>query len=95
MFVSREALWIDHLFEPFLEWVNERLSKANWLRVSCFDDGGATWAELVRGNEDNSVASPTTVLLQNLKKLNSEPLLDDVEESTKHWFIPLTAVAQK
>ena len=27
------ALWTDHLFEPFLEWVNESLAKAKWLAL--------------------------------------------------------------
>jgi len=31
LFVSREALWADHLFETLLEWVNEKLARAQWL----------------------------------------------------------------
>jgi hypothetical protein len=30
-FVSREALWADHLFEALLTWVNEKLAQAQWL----------------------------------------------------------------
>ena len=30
-FPDRPALWIDHLFEPFLEWVNMELAALNWL----------------------------------------------------------------
>ena len=26
MFADRPALWTDHLFEPFLEWINDNLS---------------------------------------------------------------------
>lgn len=29
-----ESLWQDHLFEPFLRWVNEELAPAHWLQVS-------------------------------------------------------------
>jgi hypothetical protein len=29
VFPTREALWRDHLFEPFLEWINEKLAKAD------------------------------------------------------------------
>lgn len=28
LFPTREALWQDHLFEPFLRWVNEKLAAA-------------------------------------------------------------------
>jgi hypothetical protein len=31
VFVSREALWADHLFETLLTWVNEKLARAQWL----------------------------------------------------------------
>jgi hypothetical protein len=31
LFVNREALWADHLFEALLKWVNETLACANWL----------------------------------------------------------------
>lgn len=31
LFVSREALWADHLFEALLTWVNEKLAPAQWL----------------------------------------------------------------
>ena len=31
LFVSRAALWADHLFEALLNWVNETLARAHWL----------------------------------------------------------------
>jgi hypothetical protein len=31
VFEDRESLWRDHLFEPFLLWVNTSLAPANWL----------------------------------------------------------------
>lgn len=31
---TREALWIDHMFEPFLEWMNDVPAKAEVLRLS-------------------------------------------------------------
>ena len=43
-FPSREAIWRDHLFEPFLEWVNQRLAQAHWLDLH--DWGGSTCAQL-------------------------------------------------
>ena len=45
---SRRALWIDHLFEPFLKWVNERLGYASGVDIGK-TTGGSTWAELCMG----------------------------------------------
>jgi hypothetical protein len=39
VFPNRAVLWIDHLFEPFLEWVDESLAKAKWLAL--YGSGGA------------------------------------------------------
>lgn len=33
LFASREAIWLDHLYEPFLTWVNETLIPAQWLII--------------------------------------------------------------
>ena len=33
IYPSREALWIDHVFEPFLKWVNEDLTTQHWLSL--------------------------------------------------------------
>ena len=42
---TREAIWIDHLFEAFLSWVNECLATADTLRI--FGERGSfTSAEL-------------------------------------------------
>lgn len=41
---SREELWGSHLFFPLLDWVNNKLSVANWLVLHNWD--GATAAEL-------------------------------------------------
>lgn len=51
---SREALWRDHLFEPFLEWVNQRLAAATWLRLYRTREGGSSWATY--GNHQNAAA---------------------------------------
>jgi len=44
VFGSRQELWFDHLFAPFLDWVNQKLAPANWLVLD--DHGGATSAAL-------------------------------------------------
>jgi hypothetical protein len=46
IFPDRPALWADHLFEPFLEWVNNDLAKAKWLSLHG-NPGYATWARLL------------------------------------------------
>ncbi len=43
---SREGLWRDHLFEPFLAWVNEHLAPATWLKLYGTEGGGIRWARL-------------------------------------------------
>lgn len=43
-FPLREALWFDHLFEPFLEWVNNSFAPAHWLELQAW--GGSTQARL-------------------------------------------------
>ena len=43
---TRKDLWLDHMFEPFLLWVNQTLPKMQWLSLSQTECGGARWAEL-------------------------------------------------
>jgi hypothetical protein len=45
-YASREALWQAELFEPFLDWLNNKLFPATWLGLN--RTKGATWAELLR-----------------------------------------------
>ena len=46
LYPSREALWRDHLFEPFLEWVNEKLAKSTAIGLFGERDH-MTWARLI------------------------------------------------
>ncbi len=50
VFADRPALWADHLFEPFLEWVNDNLAKAKWLALYG-DPDYATWARLLPNDD--------------------------------------------
>jgi hypothetical protein len=45
VFPTRDALWRDHLFEPFLRWVNENLAPARFLGLWRW--GGMTAATLL------------------------------------------------
>lgn len=44
---SREALWRDHLFETFLEWVNDKLLRARWIGIYGSHEIGGTWVKLL------------------------------------------------
>jgi len=46
-FPSLEALWYDHLFEPFLQWVNDDLAKSEEISISGTPDWVGS-ARLVR-----------------------------------------------
>jgi hypothetical protein len=50
VFSSREALWRDHLFEPFLEWINEQLAQADVIGLSGSPGEGMTRATLLRSS---------------------------------------------
>lgn len=47
-FSNREALWEYELFEPFLEWANEKLAPADALHL--YGAGGMTTAKLIKDN---------------------------------------------
>jgi hypothetical protein len=50
VFPSREALWRDHLFEPFLEWINEKLAQADVIGLYGSAGEGMTCAALLRSS---------------------------------------------
>ncbi len=89
MFPSRESLWIDHLYEPFLKWVNEELASARWLEISGFDDGGVTWAHLVQADSDLEKPDRTLQLTQQLVRLDGKPARVRGEENVLRWRLPL------
>ncbi len=51
-FATREEVWAKDVFEPFLEWVNDELAPARWIKLSRY--GGATWAKLIRERSDDN-----------------------------------------
>ena len=71
VFESLEDLWTDHLFEPFVMWVNEKLVPSPWLSLNYI--GGATYAmllqekpttELVEAGDRFSIVVPTIVFAE-------------------------------
>ena len=49
---TREAIWQDHLFDPFLLWVNEKLAHSSQLLLYG-RPGETTWAKLVDANDSS------------------------------------------
>ena len=44
--LSREAIWRDGIFEPFLNWVNDTLAKCEWLAFYQNKPSGSSWAKI-------------------------------------------------
>lgn len=89
VFPSREALWKDHLFEPFLKWVNEVLAPARWLQLSSIGGYGTTWAQLFRDEIASSDSDPTFHLIQQLKRLDGKPIYDGGADGVTNLIISL------
>jgi hypothetical protein len=94
IFSNREVLWQDHLFAPFLKWVNEDLAPARWLQVSCIgDDRGITWAQLIRDESELPKPDRTPFLMlkfmQQLKRIDGQPAYEGGTEGISNWLIPL------
>ena len=75
IFDTVEELLADHVFIPFLEWVNERLAKADSLDIYASD--GMTWARLAgKGKDFISFEGEKKYLVRSLpvmKKSNAQP----------------------
>lgn len=52
-FETKQALWANDVFEPFLNWVNDKLLPANWLGIYGESDC-ATWARLLDDSRGDS-----------------------------------------
>ncbi len=89
LFPNRESLWLDHLFEPFLKWVNEKLAPALWLQISYIGDRGATWAQLIRDEIALSEPDQTLHLMKQLKRLDGEPIYAGGTEGVTNLIISL------
>lgn len=100
LFPTREALWRSHVCEGFLEWVNEDLAAARWLRVA--EHHGLRSAKLVREDEDRRY--PVDVArLGKLRRLDGTTILKsgdvievsmypiDSDEPTEEQGFELTA----
>ena len=62
LFPSREALWADHLFEPFLGWVNDKLAVLPWLELmGTVDTAMCAWLRPEAGVPKPATADPWPV----------------------------------
>ena len=50
-YICREALWQLHLFEPFLDWVNNKLTQTQWIEIYG-QEGKSTAAKLIGSSEE-------------------------------------------
>lgn len=50
VYPTRAALWIEHGFEPLLEWCNARFRADLNVMLFQTEDGGCTWVELRRSD---------------------------------------------
>lgn len=67
---TREALWREEVFEPFLSWVNEALAPACCLGIWRTKEGGATWAKLLAPGD---MAHPDVARAYALLPMTAEP----------------------
>jgi hypothetical protein len=93
IFPSKEALWQDHLFEPFLQWVNEDLAPARWLQISGFASG-STSARLIRNNNDLKKPDPGVILIQNLVSLDRTTARERNPDGMTEWLVELRPEAK-
>ena len=84
---SREALWREHLFCNVLNWVNEKLAPAHWLRVSR-SKCGSTWAELVMDESKLTEQERTMLLTQQLKSIDGQPAYESSLDGGTNWLVP-------
>jgi hypothetical protein len=92
IFPSQEALWQDHLFDSLLEWVNEKLAPALWLRISCVgstDNCEETWAQLIRDNDGLLEDDQKLLELQKPDRRDGKPPYVGGTEGVTNWLIPL------
>lgn len=60
IFPSIDALWQDHLFDPFEEWINTKLGSAQAVALYRTDNDGTTWARLIQTGDPTG--SPTVLV---------------------------------
>ena len=91
VYKTRREFWRRHMFEKFLDWVNGTLSGTRWVRLSSIDDGGTTWATLIRNEGALSQPDGTLRFIQQLKRLDGNPVYEGNEDGVTKLLIALQA----
>lgn len=69
----REQLWIEHCFESFLAWCNDKLAQARCLAFYQLGEG-STWVRLLRDETDRDLEHRVAVItLPKGKNLTTSP----------------------
>ena len=87
-FRTREEAWREHLFEPFLSWVNSQLASAQWLRIFR-SGGGSSGASLIRDVADIDKPDSGMQLFARLNRLGGQPMFVPERDELEIWVIPM------
>lgn len=69
---SREALWRNHLFEPFADWLAYTLLPANYLGLYGLHGRGVTWVELLdKPDAEAAIVLPVWPEISSFNPTNS------------------------
>ena len=86
---TRTEFWRRHVFDEFLEWVNQQLDPARWIRLSRLGDEGSTWATLIREECELRKPDATLLFFQQLKRVDGRPAYSGGAEGVTNTLIPL------
>jgi hypothetical protein len=84
---TREQLWIEHCFEPFLKWCNNELATARWLELYIGEGTTAAKLHKDRPATDQHWAS-LEELVSNLVPVG-KPRIEKPATKARYTFIPL------
>lgn len=87
-FATRSAIWQSVLFEPFLDWVNQDLAPARWLRFFRFGLGSSS-ASLIYSEEDIQRPDPAMRLVASLKNIDDLPICVPGRDDINVWVVSL------
>lgn len=93
--LSREALWIEHVFESFLRWVNDTLAPTKWLRLLNVDHGTVTSARLLQTDKEFKDSDPDLHLLRDLKTLDGGAAFAPDSDQVNVTLVPICVRAPR
>jgi hypothetical protein len=69
--VTWEKLWIEHCFEPFVEWCNNKLASSNWLELYLRDGSSSAKLHKILSDTDQHRESLKGGYEERLKTVNT------------------------